>query len=123
MNAASREQVVRFSLAALAAWRVTHLLAAEDGPGAVIARARSRLGSGPLGELADCFGCLSMWVCVPFVPFVTRRRAEAPVCWLALCGAAFLLERLTGEDEHVITLAPDETLLPDENPAPNEEEI
>ena len=108
MNAASREQVVRFSLAALAAWRVTHLLAAEDGPGAVIARARSRLGSGPLGELADCFGCLSMWVCVPLVPFVARRRSEAPACWLALSGAAFLLERLGGETERVITLTPGE---------------
>jgi hypothetical protein len=103
-NPAARHQAVRFSLAALAAWRITHLLAAEDGPAAVVAKARSRLGSGPAGELADCFGCLSMWVTIPLIPFVTRRRAEAPVCWLALSGAAFLLERLSGEPETVLTL-------------------
>ncbi len=68
----------------------------------------SRLGSGLAGELADCFGCLSMWVSIPLVPFVARRRAEAPVCWLALSGAAFLLERLGGEAEHMVTLTADD---------------
>jgi hypothetical protein len=104
----AQHQGIRFGLAALAAWRVTHLLAAEDGPAGIVARARSRLGSGPAGELADCFGCLSIWVAVPLVPFVTRRRAEAVVCWLALSGAAFLAERLTEEPEAVLTLAADD---------------
>jgi hypothetical protein len=107
-NPPTRGQAVRFSLAALAAWRVTHLLAAEDGPAGVVAKARSQPGSGMAGELADCFGCLSMWVAVPLVPFVTRRRSEAPVCWLALSGAAFLLERLGSEPEQLITLASDD---------------
>ncbi|MGD0701493.1 MAG: hypothetical protein ABSA02_16615 [Trebonia sp.] len=101
-------QAIRFSLAALAAWRITHLLVAEDGPAALVARARSKLGSGPAGELADCFGCMSMWVAAPLVPFVTRRRAEVPVCWLALSGAAFLLERRTQEPEAVVMLPPAE---------------
>jgi len=105
-NSTPHERALRFSLAALAAWRITHLLAAEDGPGVVVARARGRLGSGLAGQLADCFGCLSMWVAIPLVPFVTRRRAEAPVCWLALSGAAFLLERLTQEPVAVVTLPP-----------------
>jgi hypothetical protein len=115
VRASSRDQAVRFCLAALAAWRITHLLAAEDGPAGVVARARGRLaesrfGSGPVAELADCFGCLSMWVAAPLVPFVARRRSEAPVCWLALSGAAFLLERLGGDTEHVVTLGPDEEM-------------
>jgi hypothetical protein len=105
---AASDQAVRFGLAALAAWRVTHLLAAEDGPAAVLARARSLLGSGLAGELADCFGCLSMWVAIPLVPFVARRRAQAPVCWLALSGAAFLLERLGGEAGPAVTLIPED---------------
>ena len=105
-NSTPQERALRFSLAALAAWRITHLLAAEDGPGAVVARARGRLGSGFAGQLADCFGCLSMWVAVPLVPFVARRPAEAPLCWLGLSGAAFLLERLTQEPEAVVTLPP-----------------
>jgi hypothetical protein len=105
-NSPGRDQGVRFCLAALATWRITHLLAAEDGPAGIVARARSRLGSGPAGEIADCFGCLSMWVSIPLVPFVTRRRAETPVCWLALSGAAFLIERLGGEAERVVNLDP-----------------
>ena len=107
-NPPAQHQAIRFGLAALAAWRVTHLLTAEDGPGGVVARARSRLGSGPAGELADCFGCLSMWVTMPLTGFVARRRAEVPVCWLALSGAAFLLERLTQEPEAVVTLTASE---------------
>jgi hypothetical protein len=104
----AQDRAMRFVLAALAAWRVTHLLTAEDGPAGIVARARGRLGSGPAGELADCFGCLSMWVAIPLVPLVTRRRAEAPVCWLALSGAAFLLDRLTGADEAVVTVPPED---------------
>ena len=59
---------MRFALAALATWRVTHLLAREDGPGGVVARAREAIGSRPLGELMDCFGCLSIWVAAGFTP-------------------------------------------------------
>ena len=40
-------------VAALATWRVTHLLAYEDGPLDVIAGVRSRLGDGVLGRLAN----------------------------------------------------------------------
>ena len=89
---------MRFALAALATWRVTHLLAREDGPGDVVARAREAIGSRPLGELMDCFGCLSVWAAAGFTPYVVRpgrhRGTDAIVAWLALSGAACLLERL-----------------------------
>jgi hypothetical protein len=101
---ASRDQAVRFSLAALAAWRITHLLAAEDGPADLVANLRRRLGSGPAGQLADCFGCLSVWVSIPLAPFVARRRSEMLVCCLAISGAACLLERTGTRDEHVLSL-------------------
>ncbi len=84
----------RFALAALATWRVTHLLAEEDGPGDAIVRLRARLGDGPAGELMDCFYCLSAWTAVPFALWVGRRR-DAPLAWLALSGAACLLEQAT----------------------------
>jgi hypothetical protein len=35
---------LRFALASLATWRVTHLLAEEDGPWDAVVRARARLG-------------------------------------------------------------------------------
>jgi hypothetical protein len=85
----------RFALAALATWRVTHLLAREDGPFDAVFRLRARLGSGALGELADCFYCLSVWVAAPFALAVARRPRELPLTWLS--GAGCLLERLVPE--------------------------
>ena len=91
------EFCIRFVLAALAAWRVTHLLSREDGPGDVIARFRGRLGSGFRGKLMDCFYCLSFWVAAPMAFFVGRGLLDLIFVWLALSGAACLLERLGRE--------------------------
>jgi Protein of unknown function (DUF1360) len=88
----------RFALASLATWRVTHLLAAEDGPADVVLRVRSRFGQGLLGELMDCFNCVSVWVAGPLALTVTRRRNAVPLVWLALSGSACLLERAAGAD-------------------------
>ena len=87
----------RLVLAILATWRVTHLLANEDGPWDLIARVRARLGNGLLGRLMDCFKCLSLWVAVPMAFFVSRRPVEIVLTWLALSGAACLLERIGQE--------------------------
>lgn len=85
----------RFALAVLATWRVTHLLANEDGPGDLVLRLRLRLGSALLGRLMDCFYCLSLWVAAPLAWFVASEPAELFVTWLAVSGAACLLERIT----------------------------
>jgi len=85
---------MRFVLAVLATWRVTHLLAAEDGPADLIVRIRRKLGQGLAGQLMDCFNCLSLWVAAVASLFVTRRPLEWIVAWLAISGAACLLERL-----------------------------
>jgi len=107
---AASHEALRFALAALAAWRVTHLLAYEDGPADAVAALRSRLGDGILGELADCFDCLSIWVAAAFVPFVATGRRQAVVRWLALSGTACLLERaVSGRPPAAAELlAPDE---------------
>ena len=67
----------RFALASLATWRLTHLLAEEDGPFDVVVSARARLGAGQLGELMDCFNCLSMWVALPLALTVGNKAARA----------------------------------------------
>ena len=87
------ELAIRFVLAALATWRVTHLLAVEDGPGAIIFRLRRTLGSGWLGALADCFNCLSLFIAAPAALFVSRDPLVWVFAWLSLSGAACLLER------------------------------
>jgi hypothetical protein len=86
---------VRFAVGALATWRLTHLLVAEDGPADVVVRLRQRAGDGWIGEALDCFYCLSVWTAVPVAAAVARSRREAPLTWLALSGAACLLERAT----------------------------
>jgi hypothetical protein len=85
----------RFMLASLATWRVTHLLAEEDGPAELVAHLRAGLGNGQLGELMDCFLCLSIWVAAPFSLTVARRAREAPLTWLAISGAVCLFELAT----------------------------
>lgn len=82
-------------VASLAVWRVTHLLNAEDGPWDLAARLRARLGDGPLGRMLGCFYCLSVWVALPFVPWITRSPGSGLVVWAALSGAAIVVERLT----------------------------
>jgi Protein of unknown function (DUF1360) len=93
----------RLLLAVLATWRVTHLVAREDGPGDVLVRLRQRLGQGAIGRLMDCFYCLSLWVALPLALVVTgwppaitmAWLAFVAVTWLAVSGAACLLERAT----------------------------
>ena len=90
----------RFLVAALAIWRVTHLLALEDGPADVVVRLRARLGSGLAGTLMDCFKCLSLWIAAPAALFISRKPLNWLFTWLALSGAACLLERLSQQGVH-----------------------
>ena len=92
----------RFAVASLATWRVTHLLAEEDGPADLVVRARAALGEGTAGARMDCFYCLSVWVAAPLSLTVTRRRAELPAVWLGLSAGACLLERLTEPSESAV---------------------
>jgi hypothetical protein len=88
---------VRIVLAVLAVWRVTHLLASEDGPADLMFRLRARLGSSFAGQLMDCFYCLSLWVAAPFALLVTHQILGCLLVWPALSGAACLLEQATKE--------------------------
>jgi hypothetical protein len=96
---AAGERALRFALAGAATWRLTHLIALEDGPADAVVELRVRAGSGPVGELMDCFDCLSIWVAAGFVPFVARRPGERVVSWLALSGVACALQRIAGASE------------------------
>jgi len=86
--------LVGFVLFALAVWRVTHLLAEEDGPGRIFNRLRAAAGEGFWKSLFGCFYCLSLWVALPFAFGLSTQWGERLIVWLALSGAASLLERL-----------------------------
>jgi hypothetical protein len=111
----------RFALASLATWRVAHLLAEEDGPWDAVVWLRARAGNGALGDLMDCFYCLSVWVAAPLCATTGRRQRDLPLTWLALSGAACLLERVTAPPEPDAGVAlsdPAELLEP--TPSPHE---
>ncbi len=82
-------------IGALAVWRITHLLQAEDGPWEVVVRLRRRLGAGFWGKLMDCFYCLSVWIALPAAWWLGQSWPERLILWPALSGAAILLERVT----------------------------
>ena len=83
----------RLVLGILGVWRITHLLAAEDGPWDAIVRLRRAAGAGFWGKLLDCFQCLSLWIAIPFAFLLGRDWWERVLFWLALSAGAILLEK------------------------------
>jgi hypothetical protein len=90
----------RLALCALACWRVTHLLALEDGPAELVLRLRRHLGESWAGRLMDCFYCLSIWVAMPLALLLADGVPAWLLATLALSGAASLLERATARSTH-----------------------
>jgi hypothetical protein len=82
-----------FVVGALATWRVSHLLHAEDGPWNAVVRLRAAAGGGFLGEVMDCFYCLSLWVALPIAFMAGAGWPDRLLLWPALSGASILLER------------------------------
>jgi hypothetical protein len=119
-----------WSAAALAVWRLTHLLHAEAGPGEVIARLRDQAGTGLAGQALGCFYCLSLWVAAPVAWLLpagawvggTGGGSGGLLLWLALSGAAVLLQRLTepapqGAPVAAVRANPDLDTDPEPDPA------
>lgn len=102
MDALDETDALDVALTALAVWRITHLLAAEDGPGGLLARLRRLAGQGFWGELLDCFYCSSVWIALPFALWLGRGWSEVLLLWPALSGAAVLLERATAERQTAV---------------------
>lgn len=84
-----------FVLTTLAVWRITHLLAKEDGPFDIIFLIRKKTGSGFFGRLLDCFYCVSIWVALPFGLLQHVSLPMKLLYWAALSGGACILEQAT----------------------------
>jgi len=82
----------QLAVAVLAAWRVAHLVAHEDGPWGVVVALRARAGAGDVGRLMDCPYCLSMWAAAPLSAWMADAFSTGVVLWLAISGGACLLE-------------------------------
>ena len=103
-----------FVVAALATWRISHLLQAEDGPGDVVVRLRAWAGDGVLGRGLDCFNCVSVWVSLPLACVIGASPGESLLFWPALSGMAILVERATARGD----AAAPEPVREEENPCP-----
>ena len=84
-------------LSVFAVWRLTHLIGKEDGPFDIIFLIRKKAGNSVLGKLMDCFYCLSIWIALPFGIWLGQNWVEKILVWLALSGAATLLEQATAK--------------------------
>ena len=82
------------ALGILGVWRVTHMLASEDGPWDIWVRLRRAAGSGFWGDLLDCVHCLSLWVALPFAILIGSGAVETFCVWLALSAGTLAMERL-----------------------------
>lgn len=90
---------LRLLVGTLAVWRLTHLVSEEDGPWDLIVRARKRIGPGFLGQMMDCFCCLSFWIAIPFAFWAGSTWLERAILWPAVSGGAILLERVAAKKE------------------------
>lgn len=89
-----------FFIFSLVIWRLTHLLTKEDGPFDIIFHLRKKTGNGLFGKLLDCFYCTSIWVALPFGIRQGNFWWEKLLFWIALSGAACLLEQATSGSNH-----------------------
>lgn len=90
-----KANIFLFLLIILATWRITHLLSKEDGPFDIVYLIRKKAGAGFFGKLLDCFYCVSIWVALPLGIWLGNTWWEKIIYWLALSGAACLLEQAT----------------------------
>jgi len=90
-----------FVIAVLATWRISRLVAKEDGPFDVVLRARARAGTSVLGRLMDCPYCVSVWAALPLGGWLIRRGrrpiADLVPVWLAISAGACLIEQATSD--------------------------
>ena len=77
-------------MAVLATWRLSHLVAHEDGPFDLVAKVRLAAGLSTWGRLMDCPYCLSLWFAAPFAIWLSRDWVEGLAIWPAISGGASL---------------------------------
>lgn len=94
---------VRFTLSALAVYRLSLLVARENGPWELFRRLRSVASGTMIGRVISCSNCLGMWLSLPFAWFVGSSVVERLVAWWALAGAAVLMDRATRDPFEIET--------------------
>lgn len=90
-------RLYNFLLGILFVWRISHLISAEDGPWDIVVHLRKAVGEGFLGQMLDCFYCLSLWISAILAIFLGKKFGERILLGPALSAGAILLERITDQ--------------------------
>jgi hypothetical protein len=79
-------------------WRLTHFIAAEDGPWDILFKAKQKLKPGGFWyEFTKCFFCLSVWFGVGTALIGEGLSLHSVVYGVALSGGASLLQLISRE--------------------------
>jgi len=100
-------ECLKFVVAVLFTFRLTHLLVFDYGPGHVFERLREIVGvieyeNGMteyrtwVAELFGCHWCMSVWIALIPAIWFAGLTIQMIFSWLAIAGAASLLEELHG---------------------------
>ena len=87
-----------FVVAILAAWRVTRLIAREDGPWRLMVAVRRTCYRLRLAGLIECVHCLGMWTSVAITSLMFPLRWSSVWMWLGIAGGVSLLLRLSDHE-------------------------
>ena len=84
-------QPLTFALAALATFRISRMIADEEGPWAIFFNLRKAVpGVNWVGRGLECIMCLSVWVALPIAAYIDWSWTT-PLTWLALSAVTVLL--------------------------------
>ncbi len=88
-----------FLLALLGVYRLSHMIAMEDGPADMFATLRDRSGQANwIGRGLHCVLCVSFWLALGMVAWLIFTGLLSwqhwPVTWLGLAGGCLVLHRL-----------------------------
>ena len=109
--------ILRIGIAAVAVWRITHLLQAEDGPFDILEHLRHGVRRIGLAGLADCFYCLSLWIAAPAAVVLASYWKDRMLLWPALSGVAIFLNRLAEREAHTAAYS-EEPYTEENSPCP-----
>jgi hypothetical protein len=87
-------QALLFIASVFAVWRLSYLISEEDGPFDIVFVIRKQLGNSVLGDLMDCFYCVSVWFAFPFAILFATSLSTYVVFWLGISGGACIINKV-----------------------------
>jgi len=92
-----QEPITKYLVLVIVTWRVTHLISTEDGPFELIIKFRKLVGNTFLGQLMDCFYCLSIWIGLGIACLGGNSLIDIIIMTPYYSGLSILLEKVTNK--------------------------